>query len=140
MDQEILVERQLATGERLILLFDQLFPVDVAFWLKESESEYWYLYISSNEITSANKMEVYGYVHHLFQQEPSLREGLNQFRIKLIDAHDHRTEAALRITKDALYNTETYYTNPTVWGMGGVNAWFYPPIGYLRNRLAVTQP
>ena len=62
MDHEPLVKEQIDAGARFLREFDKYAPVRVAFWLKESDRQYWHLYVASDEITDDNFDLAYGEV------------------------------------------------------------------------------
>ena len=62
MDHEPLVTEQIEAAAAFLREFDKYAPVRVAFWLKESDRQYWHLYVASDEITDDNFDLAYGEV------------------------------------------------------------------------------
>lgn len=91
MDNGPLVNEEIEAGAKLIHEFNKNWPVKAAFWLKMSDEEYRYLYISSNEIT-ADLGAAYGEVLRLANDIRS--PYFDPFRVKLIDADHPLAEAA----------------------------------------------
>lgn len=52
MDQRPLVGDEVRAGEELLRRLKEVLPVKSAFWVKATEEEPWYLYISSDQIES----------------------------------------------------------------------------------------
>lgn len=46
MDQSPLVDEQIRAANRLLSEFEKFSPIELAFWLKESEDAQWELYIA----------------------------------------------------------------------------------------------
>ena len=65
MDQGSLVMEDTKAGVELVRRLNQVIPVKVAFWLKESEEGPWYFYIASDQITDENLRQNYGVVLRL---------------------------------------------------------------------------
>lgn len=59
MDQGPLVKDQIDIGEAFVAEFNKIVPVSSAFWLKESDGGWWYLYIASDKIDDGNRRNYY---------------------------------------------------------------------------------
>jgi hypothetical protein len=97
MDQGLLVGDTIAVGERLVREFNKYTPVTVAFWLKESDSPYRYLYIAYDESNGPTTYEAYGEIGRLALPMDSMY--FNPLRIKLIGADQPAAKAALEIAE-----------------------------------------
>jgi hypothetical protein len=62
MDQGPLVTEQIEAGARFLAEFQNQYPVQAAFWLKDSEHGNWSLYVASEQITDDNFDLAYGEV------------------------------------------------------------------------------
>lgn len=60
MDQGPLVADQIKAGARFLAEFQKCYPLQNAFWLKQEDTGYWYLYIASDQITDNNVSAAYG--------------------------------------------------------------------------------
>jgi len=130
MDQEILVERQILDGQKLV---DQLiqggFPVTVAFWLKTYEDSKWYLYIASPVVEDEGTLGGYRRTNAVLREMPE-PFGVEPLTIKLIAPTNPLAE-------DVVANLKRYPRKmPGPYGgarLGGVTidgAYLYPlPVG-----------
>jgi hypothetical protein len=92
MDQGPLVSEQIDAGARFLGAFHQSYPVQSAFWLKDSEEGAWYLYVASDQITDDNFDVAYGEVVRIAGelQDP----WFDTFQLKVIGADDPLAKAA----------------------------------------------
>ncbi|WP_165066602.1 hypothetical protein [Paludisphaera rhizosphaerae] len=97
MDSTTLVSDELEAGADLVHRFNQDFEVDVAFWLKESDEDPWYLYIASDAITDDNRRDGYRSVMRATSEAPSVY--LDPFQVKVVSAHTPLAEAAAEINR-----------------------------------------
>ncbi len=95
MDKKPLVVEQLDAGEKLIRQFTQVFPVQAAFWLRERESDEWYLYLASDQITDGNSRAAYGEVLQIVKPGQSL--WINPFQVKVVSADSAVAKAAVNL-------------------------------------------
>jgi len=86
MDQGPLVTEQIDAGAAFILDFDKYKPVKAAFWLKENEDSFWYLYITSDQIDDTNITLAYREVIRIGLQmnDPNF----DPLRVKVIGGSD----------------------------------------------------
>lgn len=86
MDQGPLVSEQIDSGAVFAREFEKFKPIRVAFWLKENEDSYWYLYIASEQIDDTNFTLAYAEVTRigLRLNDPNF----NLLRVKVIGASD----------------------------------------------------
>jgi hypothetical protein len=59
MDQGPLVTEQIDAGKRFLVEYQKYVPVQVAFWLKESDDGNWHLYIASDKFTADKPYDPY---------------------------------------------------------------------------------
>ncbi len=97
MDQSILVGDTIATGEKLVREFDKFTPVKAAFWLKESDDPYRYLYIAYDKTDGPTTLQAYGEVVRIAPQFNSMY--FNHSRIKVIDANHPAALAAIDLVE-----------------------------------------
>jgi hypothetical protein len=62
MGQEPLVNEQIDAGARFLAEFERCFPVQAAFWLKESEESGWYFYVASDAVKDGDTSAAYAEV------------------------------------------------------------------------------
>jgi hypothetical protein len=98
MDQGPLVKEEIEAGATLAREFDRYAPVKAAFWLKESDNPYRYLYLASDRIDDIGTSEPYGEVWRLATQIDS--PDLDVFRVKLIGGKHPFALAAVDLLKD----------------------------------------
>ncbi len=97
MDQGPLVIEQIDAGSRFLREFQKYIPVDVAFWLKESDDGDYSLYVASDQITDDNFDIAYGEVLQIGRR---LRDPMfDPFQVKLIGTDDPLAKAALEINR-----------------------------------------
>lgn len=97
MDQGPLVNEEIVAGAELVRRFDKYEPVQVAFWLKASESPHRYLYMASERIDDKSRALAYGEVLRLVDQIRS--PYLNPFRVKVVNVDDPLAKAAWEINQ-----------------------------------------
>ncbi len=97
MDQGPLVMEEIDAGAELVREFDRYRPVKAAFWLKISDENQRYLYISSDQIDDTNFDIAYGEVLRL---TGTIRSPyLDPFRVKVIGGDDPLTLAAVQVNR-----------------------------------------
>ncbi len=110
----------------LIREFDKYAPVSVAFWLKASDDDHWYLYIASDQITDANLGVAYGEVLRLVGQTTS--SSLDPFRVKIVSTGDPLAQAALEINQRFPGRLATRYGGRYFGGITVDGVYIYPPL------------
>jgi hypothetical protein len=109
MDQGPLVSEETEAGADLVREFNNYAPVDVAFWLKQSDDDFRYLYIASKGIEANNLHLAYKEMLRLANKIQS--PYLDPFRVKLIDSENPLAKAALEIRR--------HYPGPMATRLGG---------------------
>jgi hypothetical protein len=54
MDQGPLVNEQIEASVQFLSEFNKRYPIQTAFWLKETDEGWWWLYVASDQITDDN--------------------------------------------------------------------------------------
>jgi hypothetical protein len=93
MDKSPLVTEQINAGEWLIREFSKRIPVQAAFWLRERESDQWYLYLASDQINDSNFDRAYGEVARIVHSQQSL--WLDPLQVKVVGTDAPVAQAAL---------------------------------------------
>lgn len=98
MDKKPLVTEQIEAGERLIREFSKSIPVQAAFWLRERESDEWYLYLASDQINDANFDVAYSEVLRI--APPGKGLWIDPFQVKVLGADALVAKAAIDMAKE----------------------------------------
>jgi hypothetical protein len=132
MDQFPLVSEQIDDGKRLIArLVEEGIPVRAAFWVKESGSGKWYLYIATSLVGKGGATSrAYGRILPLLEQMPQ-PFGINFFRVKAVGPSSPIAEAALALQERHPGNRGIHYEGPQLGGKYIEAAYIYPPINAL---------
>jgi hypothetical protein len=124
MDQGPLVIEEIDAGAELIRRFDKYKPVKAAFWLKASDEDQRYLYITSDGIDDTNFDVAYGEVLRLVDEMRT--PYLDPFRVKLIGGNDPLAQAALDIHKRFPGRVATRFRGKTFGGLSVDEVYIYP--------------
>jgi hypothetical protein len=132
MDQVPLVNEQIDDGKRLIVrLVEEGIPVTAAFWVKESESGRWYLYIATSLVKRGGaKLPAYGRILPLLGQMPQ-PFGIDSFQVKAVGPSSPIAEAALALQERHPGNRGIHYEGPQLGGKYIEAAYIYPPVNAL---------
>jgi hypothetical protein len=98
VDQGSLVKEQIAAGNRFLREFDRYAPVVVAFWLKDSESGRWSLYVASNGVNDANYDIAFGEVIRIAGEMKD--RDFDPFQVRLLQMGDPMVKAAIAAYSD----------------------------------------
>ena len=139
MDQIFLVNGQIDSGSKLI---DRLaadgFGVELAFWLKESESGQSYLYLATPELDQRGIASAYMAVQTVVGRMPEL--GMDPLDVKLVGVGGSVAVAARKVVTPkagagefAVRNPKPYpgitrFGGSSLGGLGIEGAVIYPPI------------
>src|SRR6266851_9214708 len=88
-----LVKEKFDAGLRFVREFDKYAPVRVTFWLKETDSWFWEIYIVSDKITDENFDRAYGEVIRLTNQMQD--PDFNWMRVTVLGVDKPLAKAAL---------------------------------------------
>lgn len=125
MDSEPLVSETIEAGESLVRRFNDYMPVKVAFWLKPSEKDSYYLYIASNEIDDTNFELAYAEVSRLTRDLES--PFFNPFKVNVISGKDPLANAADEINVKFPDRIPVRYGGRMFGGMSIDGVYIYPP-------------
>jgi hypothetical protein len=126
MDQELLVNEQIAAGATFIRDLNDGIAVSVACWVKPAESYSQYLYIASDDINDANIRDAYGEVARRYQNSRS--PWLDLFQIKLINSSDPIARDAMAYRDRFPTTVGMRYPGTSIGGLGIDEAYIYPPM------------
>jgi hypothetical protein len=124
VDQGSLVKEQIDAGARFLGEFQNYLPVQIAFWVKESEEGAWNLYVASDRITDDNFDVAYGEVLRI---AGVLRDSwFDPFQVKLVGEEDPVAQAALDLHQRAPGRTSTLFHGKTFDGLSVDEVYVYP--------------
>ncbi|HWG47094.1 MAG TPA: hypothetical protein VN688_30295 [Gemmataceae bacterium] len=124
MDQGPLVEQQLEAGIRFLSEFHKYAPVQIAFWLKETDEGAWYLYVASDQITDENCDDGYGEVVRIMAM---MRDPwLDMFQVKLIGADEPLAKAVTDLQRRYPSRTPARFFNKTFGYISAEEVCIYP--------------
>jgi hypothetical protein len=126
MDQGPLVIEEIDAAEELIRSFDAIRPVKAAFWLKASDDDLRFLYITSDSITDANLGDAYRDIGRLARQHPS--PYLDVFRMKLIPGNHSLAIAATDIVSRYPASLPTRMGGGRLGDVTVDDVYMYPPL------------
>ena len=88
---------EIEAGAELIKEFSCYAPVKVAFWLREGDDDYRYLYLASDRIDESNRGLAYKELLSIIDKHRSIY--LDPSRIQLISGNDRFALAAIQISE-----------------------------------------
>jgi hypothetical protein len=119
------VIEEIDAGAELIRRLDRSFPVQAAFWVKESEEGPWYLYVASDQIRDNTIDAAYGEVLRLAWEMGN--PFLDPFRVKLIATSDPLAQSTLEIHRQfPRSRMATRLGGTSFGGMGVDGVYLYP--------------
>jgi hypothetical protein len=135
MDQGSLVTEQIDAGSRLIDEFDKYAKIRVAFWVKESETGHWYLYLVSDKINDTNFDLAYGEVFRIVGKER--QEWLDPFEVKVAGVDDAVAQAVMKIQQESPTQSAVRLRNLKLADLAVDELYLYSP---LHNHKATKKP
>ncbi len=115
---------QIDAGARFLAEFQKYVPVQIAFWLKESDENEWSLYVASEKITDDNFDLAYGEVVRI---AGALRDPFfDPFQVKWIALDDPLAKAALDIQQCHTGRIPTRFHGKTLGGLSVEEVYIYP--------------
>jgi hypothetical protein len=108
-------------GTQLLEEFDKRYPVKAAFWLKETDDPFWYLYIASDHVSDTNLKDAYGEVLNVAK---AVRD-LDPFRVKL-QVKPEWVQAAMDVQGRFSVKTGTRFHGGTFGGYSVDEVYIYP--------------
>ncbi len=124
MDQSPLVTEQINAGARFLAEFGKYVPVQVAFWLRESDEPYWKLHVVSDKITDDNFDVAYGEVLriHVAMGDPYF----DPFEVKLIGSNERLAKAAMDLQKQYSGHIPARLLGKAIGGVAVDELYVYP--------------
>ena len=124
MDQGPLVNEQIDAGRELAVELGSGYkPLQTALWLKESDSENWFLYLASDQIDDSNFDLAYGEVLRLLGPGPYL--WLDPFQVKVRGVDDPLVKDVLEIQRKYPANIARRIRNRMLGGLSIEEAYLY---------------
>ena len=124
MGQATLVIEEKDAGKDLIDRMGEIWPIQVAFWLKPAESSQWYLYIVAEGIDDSNVDR--GYREVLRRVQDMQTPYLDPFQVKLIKADDPLARAVMEVHHRYPGRLGINYNGRNLGGMSIEGAYLYP--------------
>lgn len=125
MGQMSLVTEEIDAGAELIREFNDYMVVLAAFWLKASDEDNRYLYITPSQLNESNFRSAYKYVFEVAEKLNS--PYLDPFRVKLIESSNKLSKAAIEILNRYPARVPTRFGGNTFGGMSVDDVYIYPP-------------
>jgi hypothetical protein len=124
MDQSPLVIDRIDAATRFLGEFQKYMPVQAAFWVKETDTGEWYLYLASEKITDENFDVVYEEVLRIAAEmgEPLF----DPFLVKVIGADHRLAKAALEIRRRYPSPAATHFHGDVFGGIPVEQIYLYP--------------
>ncbi len=121
-----MVEKRIEDGQELIhqLVRDD-FDVEVAFWLKTSEEDWWHLYVASKVVDERGPLEAYRAVQGSLGRLTGTTISLSD--VKLIGTEDPIATQMLKLQERNRAKKPISY-QAVGGGMGAEEAYIYPPL------------
>ena len=126
MDNGPLVKEEIDSGAILAQAFDNYAPLKAAFWLRASDEEQRYLYLTSDSIDDTNFDLAYGEVGRLLR-ELHLPD-LDSMRIKVVGGTNPLAEAAAKLAKRYPSSTGRRFGSCTFGDMFVNDGYVYPQL------------
>jgi hypothetical protein len=124
MDKSPLVSEQINAEEGLIRELDKRIPLQAAFWLRERESDQWYLYLASDQINDSNFDRAYGEVMRIVLPRQSL--WLDPFQVKVVGLDAPVARAVVDVMRTYPGGMPTRYHGRQLGGLSVDEAYIYP--------------
>ncbi len=124
MDQGPLVTEQIDAAARFLGEFQKCYPVQAAFWVKDSDDGNWRLFVASDQITDDNFDVAYGEVGRVAcdLNDPCF----DMFQVKVVGVDDPLAQVALAIRRRYPGRSPTWFNGNTFNGLGVEQAYVYP--------------
>jgi hypothetical protein len=124
MDQGPLVSEKIEAGARFLGEFQKRYPIEAAFWLKESDEGAWWLYVASDQITDENFHVAYKEVGRVARniKDP----WFDLMEVKVIGEDDPLAKGAADIRSRYPAHKATRLYNRTFGGVAIDEIYIYP--------------
>ena len=124
MDYGPLVSEEIAAGEQLLQEFDRLFPVKIAFWLREAEEPLRFLYIASDGIDPQTRGRGYDEIARII--EAVTLPVLDWHRIHLVEGDDSLIVAVAKFARNYPNRPVGLEGIPLIYGVSAGDGYVYP--------------
>jgi len=124
MDQGPLVNEQIAAAAKFLGEFHKSYPVQSAFWLKESEDGTWSLYVVSDQITDENFVDAYGEVIRI--EEEIKDPWFDSIQVKVLGEDDPLARAVAEQRRRYPAGKPARFFAQTVDGIEADEIYVYP--------------
>jgi hypothetical protein len=132
LDQFPLVNDQIDDGKRLVArLVEEGISVKAAFWVKESETGKWFLYIASALVgRDGDTLAAYGRLLPVIRQMPQPFD-INPFRVKAVGRSSPIAKAVLALQEHHPGQRGFYHEGTQLGDRYIEGAYIYPPVNAL---------
>jgi hypothetical protein len=125
MDQSPVVREFIDRGARILAEFDPLYPITVAYWLKNADESSWHLYIASPKLQDSNIGAAYGEVHRIVNQMTDTP--FDPMYIKLRKTDDPMVQYVFEFQRRYPGRFVIASDVPTFYGVEVDGVYLYPP-------------
>lgn len=126
MDQGPLVKEEIEVGAAFVRELDRHVPVKAAFWLKESDGVFRYLYVVSDQVKDTNLDVAYGQAFQVANAMDS--PYLDPFRLKLLNSEHPLARAAVEVYQSLHRQGATRLGWGVFGGLTVDDVYIYPPL------------
>lgn len=124
MDQGPLVNEEIAATDRFLAEFNKSYPVQVAFWFKDSDTGNWFLYVVSEQITDENFDVAYGEVGRIDGERRD--PWFDCLRVKVLGRDEPLAKAVTELRHRYPSDKPARFFSQTVGGMEADEIYVYP--------------
>ena len=126
MDQVPLVAEAVDAGRRFLLEFDRVFPVDVAFWMKDRDESTWQLHFASASIGDQDRQRAFSEIVRILREMNT--PWLGPLGIKLRKADERVVQFARDIRQRYPASLTSIFNVPAFDGVDTEGMYVYPPL------------
>lgn len=128
MDTELLVDNRIEDGQMLLAeLVMEGFDVSVAFWVKTSEDELWFLYIGSTSVEPSKIGDAYRLLYACLSKIPNACVSMSE--VKLIQASNPIARDAIAVRDRQQGRLPVRIQGKRLGSMSIDEAYIYPRVG-----------
>jgi hypothetical protein len=133
MDYEVLVEGQIEDGRTLISgLTEKKFDVSVAFWVRTSEENLWFLYVGTNAVRQMSLADAYRVVYDVLRRIPNTAISISH--VKIVDSDALVAKAAREVRDRDPARLTTHYLGKKLGNLAIEEACIYPRTGEMTRK------
>jgi hypothetical protein len=126
MDKGPLVNEEVAAAERFLVEFNKSYPVQVAFWLKDGDTENWFLHVVSDQITDENFDVAYGEVVRIDGERPD--PWFDCLRVKVLGEDEPLAKAVKELRRRYPLDKPARFFKETIDGIEAAEIYVYPSL------------